>query len=146
MPTLLDPAFRASVRLRVSALTPGHQRRWGKMSVDQMLWHMCQALELSMGRAKLDWSPPPIPGAIVRFVALKMPWWKGMPTAPSFVARAQYDFAEQQARCLRLLDESVAMAEAGTLPRHPAFKTSDPAWLMALQGKHFEHHLQQFGV
>jgi hypothetical protein len=146
MPTLLDPTFRDAVKRRLDALTPTSPRRWGKMSVDQMLWHMATAMELTMGRTTLDWTPPPIPGPIIRFFALEMPWWKGMPTAPSFVARAQYDFAEQKARCLRLLDESVAMAEAGTLPRHPAFKTDSPDWLMALQGKHFAHHLTQFGV
>jgi hypothetical protein len=146
MPTLLDPAFRDDVKRRLRALTPTSQRRWGKMSVDQMLWHLSAATELTMGKSKLAWSPPPIPGAVIRFVALQLPWWKGMPTAPSFVARSQYDFETERGRLLRAIDELVAVAEAGKLPRHPAFKTDSAEWLMALQGKHFEHHLQQFGA
>lgn len=146
MPTLLDPAFRDDVKRRLRALTPASQRRWGKMSVDQMLWHLSAATELTMGRTTLDWKVPPIPGPVIRFFALTAPWWKGMPTAPSFVARSQYDFETERTRLLRLIDELVVVAESRSFPRHPAFKTDSPEWLMALQGKHFEHHLQQFGV
>ena len=45
MPMLHDSSFRESVQSRLKALRPDAERRWGKMTVDQMLWHVNSALE-----------------------------------------------------------------------------------------------------
>lgn len=44
MPLLHDAAHREALRGRVGSLRPGSQRRWGKMTVDQMLWHVNETL------------------------------------------------------------------------------------------------------
>jgi len=41
---LHDPAVRDAIRARVEALRPDAPRKFGKMSIDQMLWHVNQAL------------------------------------------------------------------------------------------------------
>ena len=45
MPALLhDPAIRDAIRARLQTLRPDAPRKFGKMTVDQMLWHVNQAL------------------------------------------------------------------------------------------------------
>src|ERR1041385_7176770 len=98
MPLLHDPAVRTSIRARVAALTPTAERRWGKMTVDQMLWHVNEALHDAMngGSAPVRRALPP---AVLRFAVVRFPWPKGAPTTPSFVTGDRHDFAAEQARC-----------------------------------------------
>ena len=49
MRVLHDPPVRTAIRSRVQALTPDAPRRWGKMTVDQMLWHVNTAMEMAIG-------------------------------------------------------------------------------------------------
>src|SRR5688572_10122380 len=101
MPRLHDAEFRESVKKRISALTPDAQPRWGKMSADQMLWHLSAALEASLGRVPYDVQPSPMPKALMRFFVLKGPWPKGRtPTLPQFEAQSKYDFEAEKKRVL----------------------------------------------
>jgi hypothetical protein len=45
MPLLHDSAVHASLLKRLDDLRPDSRGRWGRMSVDQMLWHVNAALE-----------------------------------------------------------------------------------------------------
>ena len=47
---LHDPATRDSIKRRVTALRPDAQRQVGRMTVDQMLWHVNCGLENALGR------------------------------------------------------------------------------------------------
>ena len=42
--------YKAEMLRRLKALRPDAQRRWGKMSVAQMLWHVNEAMEGALGR------------------------------------------------------------------------------------------------
>ena len=50
MALLHDPQHRAEILRRIRALQPDAARRWGKMSVAQMLWHVNEAMEGALGR------------------------------------------------------------------------------------------------
>jgi hypothetical protein len=52
MKTLFDPACVQEVKQRLSALTPGHQRQWGKMNSAQMLAHCSLGLEMAAGEIR----------------------------------------------------------------------------------------------
>ena len=97
MKNLHDAAVRADVVRRLQALRPDSERKWGKMSVDQMLWHVGDALALSLGDLTVDAGKPPIPRALLKFIVLNLPWSKNGPTHPAFVATRNYDFAAEQA-------------------------------------------------
>jgi hypothetical protein len=64
MPLLHEQVVRSRIESRLRALTPGRQPLWGKMSVDQMLWHLNEALAGALG--EIEVAPPvrkpPIPG------------------------------------------------------------------------------------
>ena len=89
MPLLHDQAVRSRIESRLRALTPDRRPLWGKMSVDQMLWHLNEALAGALG--EIDVAPPekkpPIPGWLMKFLVINVPWGKGAPTMPAFVAK-----------------------------------------------------------
>ena len=76
MKTLHDPSHRGELVRRLEALTPDSERRWGKMSVDQMLWHVGDALALSLGEITVSTEKPPIPRGLLKFIVLNLPWGK----------------------------------------------------------------------
>jgi Protein of unknown function (DUF1569) len=144
---LHDPAVRDSIRSRLERLRPDSQRKWGKMSVDQMLWHLNQSLENCLGLYVPKTMRMPLPGPLLRFAVLSLPWPKGAPTPAEYIAGERYDFATEHARCLRLLDEVTARGmDAGPWGRSAALGDISGAKWSQLLAKHFEHHLKQFGL
>ena len=148
MTELHDPNVREAIQSRVRGLQPDARRKWGTMTVDQMLWHLGTALELCLGRldAGGETAPLPMPKAMLRFVVLNMPWPKGVPTLRSIKATKSYDFQAEQARCLKLIDEFTAKPIRDRWPEHPVLGTLTGSQYSRLQAKHILHHLEQFGA
>jgi len=148
MPVLLhDPAVRDSIRARVQKLTPNATRAWGKMSVDQMLWHVNTAMRNALGETTPPEKKPPIPTPMLRFFVLNLPWGKGAPTAPDLVAGERYDFDAEKARCLTLIDQIATKNIGATGWGRSSLlgQMSGHDW-SRLQAKHLNHHLKQFSV
>lgn len=148
MPELHDAAVRESLKTRLKSLKPDSQRKWGKMSADQMLWHLRSALELAVGRTSVTPSkaPVPLPQAVLRFAVIKLPWVKGAPTVPQIVAKGEHDFEAERTRCLQLIDELAQKDLNGAWPVHPILGTMSGTQYTQLQAKHLDHHLKQFGA
>jgi DinB family protein len=149
MPTLHDSSYRTSIAMRLQALRPDAQRHWGKMRVDQMLWHVNESLEQSLGRLTTTRSSrtPPLPSAVLRFVVINLPWPKGRaPTSPELVARDAYDFEAERTRALRLIEELASRDLNASWPKSATFGQTTGLFWSRLQAKHLDHHLKQFGV
>lgn len=146
MALIHDRASRQELEQRVRSLRSDSRGRWGKMSIDQMLWHVNQAMEISLGDVSVSGPRSLLPGSLLKFMVLRLPWVKGAPTHPSFVARATYDFAEQQERCLQLIEALASKPVDGAWPAHPAFGAMKGREVSHLMAKHLDHHLRQFGV
>lgn len=146
MATLHNPQVRATIRARVAALTPGAQRRWGKMTVDQMLWHVSEALHDAIDGGRSVAGKPPMPRVLLRFAVLRLPWPKGAPTNPSFITGERHDFAAEQRRCLSLIDRFGAKDIDGPWPLSSSFGAVDGRFMSRLQAKHLDHHLKQFSA
>ena len=146
MAILHDSTVRASLETRLHALKPDTKPRWGKMSVDQMLWHVNQALAEAVGEIKTPAITSPVPRPVMRFAVLNLPWVKNAPTNPSFVAKAKHDFNAEKARCLQLIARltGARMEDAATV--HPMFGTMTGRQVSQLHAKHLNHHFSQFGV
>jgi hypothetical protein len=145
-PRLHDPAVRDSIRSRLQKLTPDAKRAWGKMTVDQMLWHINEALETALGHKILAPMKLPLPAPVIKFVVLNLPWMKGSPTHPSYVAGSRHDFAAEQTRALQLLDEFCAKRIDAHDWGRSGFGQLTGAELSQLQAKHLNHHLKQFSA
>jgi hypothetical protein len=147
MPLLHDPACKAEITRRVAALRPDSRRRWGKMSVSQMLWHVNEAMETALGRRSLEPQRMPLPRPVMKFIVVNLPWPKGATTLKPWLAtRDDYDFSEEHDRCLRLIRDLAERPLDGPWPESPSLGRMSGAEVSRLQAKHLNHHLTQFGV
>ena len=146
MPMLHDEAYRTHIIDRLRTLRHDTARRWGKMSVDQMLWHVNGGLSMTLGQIEVPARNLLLPRPVIRFVVLNLPWPKGMPAMPMFVASRPYDFESERARCLRLIDQLAAKPLGDNWPAHPLLGQVSGRDASRLQARHLDHHLKQFGV
>jgi hypothetical protein len=149
MKKLHDSGVRDEFKARIAKLTPGAQRKWGKMTPDQMLWHCAESLETGLGIKPYGKMPPmlPVPKSWVRWMLLKGPWPKGRtPTAPDWVAKSTYDFEEQRKRLLSAVDALTSRGLSDAAARHPVLGDVSIEFQSQLHARHLNHHLEQFGV
>jgi hypothetical protein len=146
--SLFRPDGLARVLARVDALRADSVRQWGKMDVAQMLAHCQRPLQVALGELPLRRG---LIGFLFGRLAKRMllspkPWQNGMATAPEFQVTDARDFAREKA-ALRALVERFGRGGPAALTKqpHPFFGplTSDE-W-QALQWRHLDHHLRQFG-
>jgi hypothetical protein len=116
------------------------------MTVDQMLWHVNQALASAIGEIQIPRQKSPMPAAFVRFFVLNVPWPKGSPTHPSYVAGQRYDFETEKARCLELVESFCCKKIDSSWPESPSFGRVTGRFQSRLQAKHLDHHLKQFSA
>jgi hypothetical protein len=146
MALLHDPSVQSSLLARLDRLRPDSTPRWGTMSVDQMLWHVNQGLDATVGRIEPDKMRMPLPPAALKFMVLNFPWMKGAPTNPRYVTTARHDFARELDRCRQLIGEVAARPLDGLASKHPVLGRMSGRDHSRLQAKHLDHHLRQFGV
>ena len=146
MPTLHDEDYRLQIIKRIRSLRRDSPRRWGRMSTDQMLWHVNGGLSMALGQMDIPPQKTPLPRPVMRLVALSLPWPKGLPTMPMFVASGSYDFESERGRCFQLIEQMRAKPLDEDWPRHPLLGQLSGRDASRLQAKHLDHHLKQFGV
>ena len=148
MPEMHDAAVREGLKSRLKSLKPDAKRKWGKMSADQMLWHVASSLELALGRASAPpaKAPVPLPKPVLRFAVVNLPWPRGAPTIPQIVASGQHDFEKERKRILGLIDELAKKDLSGPWPVHAVLGEMSGLQYTRLQAKHLDHHLKQFGA
>ncbi len=147
MPMLHETPFREAAKVRITSLRADSQRQWGKMSVDQTLWHLNTVLENALGRYPIKPVTFPMPNAVIKFLVINMPWRKGnTPTAPEFVATQLYDLETERARALKLIDEFAGKAVNESWASSPFMGPMTGRDWSRLQGKHVDYHLQQFSA
>lgn len=149
MPTLIhDTAVRDAMRARVTSLRADSSRRWGKMTVDQMLWHCNQGMGQALGVVESFPLKAPIPRGLMKFFVFNLPWPRGAPTAPELTAgERRFDFESERARCLALIDQLTAKPiDAGGWGMSPAFGAMTGFEWSRLTAKHLDHHLRQFSA
>ena len=147
MPHLLhDPQVYASIRKRVESLRADSQRQWGKMSVDQMVWHVNVSMREAVGDYKPQLKPVPIPKAILRWAVINVPWGRGARTREDMYTESTYDFSAQKAECLLLIDRIVARPLSAEWPNSASMGRMTGKHWSRLTAKHLDHHLRQFGV
>ena len=147
MALLHDPQHKAEILRRLKTLGPDAAQRWGKMSVSQMLWHVNEAMEGALGRIQAEPMKVPLPRPLLKFLVLNFPWGKGAPTLKRWVPQSDnYDFASEQARCLRLVGELASKRLEDAWPDSPTLGRMRGSDVSRLHAKHLNHHLTQFGV
>lgn len=141
-----DSDVRVSLKQRVQSLRPDSPRQWGKMTVDQMLWHVNVPMKESLGEYSTPAVKAKIPLKMLRWLVLNAPWPRGAPTRPDLVAKTHYDFEQERSKCVELLDRFVARDINGKFPNSALLGEMSGTHWSRLHAKHVDHHLRQFGA
>jgi len=151
MKSLFEPACVQEVKQRLSALSPGHQRQWGKMNSAQMLAHCSLSMQWALGEVVPEKGPLPVRviGRLVKPLVFRNddPMRKNSPTAKSLLVTDERDLAKERERLSGLINKFAAEGAAGcTKHPHSFFGKMTPEEWAILMYKHLDHHLRQFGA
>lgn len=136
---------------RINRLTPDTQRKWGKMTVDQVLAHLNVPYSFIFEPEKHK-----KPGGIARFilknfvkskVVSELPYKEGIPTSPAFIIADHRDFEEEKKKLIGNI-QRVQQLGASAFEGKENFsfgKMTAKEW-NNMFAKHLNHHLKQFGV
>jgi Protein of unknown function (DUF1569) len=151
MKNLFDGTVANQVRNRLANLEPESERRWGKMTVAQMLAHCSVSMQWALGEVVPEKGalPARLVGRLLKPLVFRNedPLWKNSPTAKSLIVADQRDFDQERDRLLKLIDNFAARGPAKcTRNPHSFFGEMTPEEWAVLLYKHLDHHLRQFGV
>ena len=152
MPTLfMNSASKDDIISRISAIHEDTPPQWGTMNAPRALAHLLHSLKVPLGEASTDYHGNFFKKNIMRLLAFHtpMPWPKGkIPTAPGYEVDPEGSFDEQKKNLVSAVERFVKLSEddpeRGVL--HPNFGVRKLQYWQRLNGRHFEHHLNQFGV
>ena len=136
---------------RINNLTPETQRKWGKMSVNQVLAHLNVAYDLTFMPEKF-----PKPSFIAKFllsrfvkpkITNEIPYKQSLPTSPVFIIADERNFEEEKAKLIGNIQRVQQLGrEAFEGKENINFgKMTAQCW-NNMFAKHLNHHLEQFGV
>lgn len=146
MPSLRDETARKQLVQRLQNLTPAAKPKWGGMDAPRMLCHVGDALAMGLG----ELSTKPLNRKLFHHFPVKhlilyvFPFPKGAPTAPELLSSAPANFDADRQRVLESINRLAATPTAQG-PEHPFFGPLTNEEWNALQWKHIDHHLKQFG-
>jgi hypothetical protein len=152
MKTLKNAADKAEILRRLAAIGPTSQRRWGRMSVGEMICHLSDALQGAMGERKTASRSNWFTRSGMKWVGLWGPtkWPHGVRTVPECEAGKGGTPPAEMERDLRtakvLLEQFAALPPTFTFPEHGIFGQMSHAEWMRWGYLHMDHHLRQFGA
>ncbi|MDF0720262.1 DUF1569 domain-containing protein [Kaistella sp. PBT33-4] len=136
---------------RINNLTPETQRKWGKMTVDQVLAHMNVPYSFIFEPEKQK-----KPGMIAKFllknfvkpkVVNNIPYKQSIPTSPVFIISDARNFEEEKKKLIGNIQRVQQLGrEAFEGKENSSFGILTAQEWNNMLAKHLNHHLQQFGV
>lgn len=147
MKSLFNTQERLEIVTRISSITEDTPRLWGKMTSSQMLLHCQSPLKVSIGELKLSSNLLfMILGPLVKKKLMKEePFEQNLPTHKDFVVKSYPEFAIEKAKLIDLVN-TFAERKARLAAKHPIFGKMNTQQWDALNWKHLDHHLRQFGA
>ncbi len=147
MKSLFNESVYQETLARIDALDEKSQRKWGKMTVGQMVWHCQFPFVIAVKNKK----PKGNGNLFARLFFKKSlyndkPWRKNLPTSPALKAREEKDFQQERAKLKQLVIEFYQTKTRKEWNPHPLFGSFTPEQWGQMEYKHLNHHLTQFGV
>lgn len=148
---IFDKAVCDELATRINSLTSSSQRKWGKMSVDQMLAHCCITYEYVFEPQKFK-----KPNALVKLM-LKLfvknlvvgdkPYKKNSPTASDFVIKEAKNLEEEKARLIAYIYrvQELGATHFDGKESHSFGVLTQKEWNNMFY-RHLDYHLGQFGA
>ena len=152
MKTLARDRDKAEILSRLRNVHPDSARRWGRMSVHQMVCHLCDSFRMATGEKRVVETGRLMQRTVVKWFALYAPlrWPPGIPTLPEVDQERggtkPIEFAADLAQVEAFVERITADPAVCDGNRHPYFgRMSRRAWLR-WGYVHTDHHLRQFGA
>ena len=150
MKSVFNQTDTAEIINRINQLTPTTERRWGKMTVAQMLAHCNVTYEMVYDNIH------PKPNAFMRFILKNLvkgkvvsetPYPHNNRTAPQFIIKDEKNFEQEKKRLIDYINKTQQLGEAhfDGKESHSFGALSKQEWNNMFY-KHLDHHLTQFGV
>ncbi|VAW18297.1 hypothetical protein MNBD_BACTEROID03-2211 [hydrothermal vent metagenome] len=147
MKSLFEETAFKEIMERIDLLEEKSPRKWGKMTVGQMIWH-CQLPILTAVKNK----KPQKKGSLLAqwFFKKSMyndkPMRKNLPTSSQLKAKETRDFYKEHKILNQLVQDLYAVKEREQWNPNPLFGSFTKEQWGKMQYKHLDHHLRQFGV
>lgn len=149
MHSLFHSNDRIDILRRFEKLNANSPAQWGKMNVTQMLCH-CQApLKVATGELPLKQGVIGLLFGKIAKKSLLKPgnFQQNLPTAPEFkVVTTILDFEKEREKLFQLIRKFGETGPLTSRGKHPFFGAMTEEEWDALQWKHLDHHLRQFGA
>jgi hypothetical protein len=150
MSTLASKEASAAFCERLAKLGPAAPPQWGRMTAHQMVCHLNDSLQAATGEKSVSIAPSPVPRAVVKFVALRVPmkWPHNVKTRPEIEqGKGGTPPGDWDRDCRQLHDRIRSFADRREFAAdHPIFgrMTLDDWQVWAY--RHIDHHFRQFGI
>lgn len=150
MKSIFNQSDTAEIINRINQLTPTTERRWGKMTVAQMLAHCNVSYEMiydDKHRKPSAFMRSVLKNLVKSKVVSEKPYLRNSRTAPQFIIKVDKNFKEEKKRLIDYITKTQQLGEAhfDGKESHSFGALSKGEWNNMLY-KHLNHHLSQFGV
>jgi hypothetical protein len=150
MAVFLKETDCASFIARINAVKADSSRQFGSLDATAMLCHLRRGVEISLGEVHLPDTGNFFTRTIGRFLVFYVvPWPKGKIKAPpAFTPVPENNFEAERELLRQAIDRFIKVAEREPekVVSHPVFGPMTMTYWCRVHGKHFDHHLKQFGV
>ena len=150
MKDLFDKKIAEEMIKRIEALQPNSERKWGKMSVDQMLAHCNVTYEFIYDNIH------PKPSGLQKWmlkifvkniVVNEKPYKKNSRTAPEFIMVNEKNFEIEKNRLIAYINKTQQLGSDYFHNKESrSFGNLTKTEWSNMFYKHLDHHLSQFGV
>jgi hypothetical protein len=147
--SLLDAATRQRYLARIGALSPEAPPRFGTMTVHRMVCHLHDGLRIAFGELRPEPVRTPLKNALGRWFVIwsPIPWPKGRIKAPpSFLATPPSPCFEEDREALASAVRRFEAPGEIAWAESPFLGTLSARDWAALNARHLDHHLGQFGA
>jgi len=147
--SLLDAPTRERFLERIRALPPEARPRFGTLTADRMVCHLHDGLRIAFGELKPPRQRTPLKNALGRWLVIwsPIPWPKGRIKAPpSFFATPPSPRFEEDREALLAAVRRFERPDDVAWGESPFLGRLGPRDWAALNARHLDHHLSQFGV
>jgi len=149
MSTLADSKVRNACYERLARLNLDAARKWGRMTVHQMVCHLNDSFLVGMGEKNASPVSNPFTRTVVKWIAIRTPlkWPHGVATRPEIEqGKGGTPPADWRRDCEELRRLIGVFAERETFGFHPIFGAMSRADWQTWGYRHVDHHFRQFGV
>ena len=149
MKNLLNYNDRESILSRLQSLQAGNQRKWGKLTVQEILPHLTDPFRAAMHEKPGAPQKSPLYNTLLgKAMRNFVPWPKSAPTDPGFLPGTGMtpptDFDHDKQTLLLTIHRFVHFD--GLLAEHSVFGPMDHRAWGRLMWRHLDHHLRQFSA